>query len=651
MAPLHVLILSTLPLCLAQFSIQGPSDGNRAAQSLRYSEEKGIEYSDQSASLGTGDFSIQGATDGNSNFQIQGASDGNSDFQIQGATDSNADFRIQGASDGNSNFHIQGASDGNADFQIQGATDGNANFQIQGATDGQANYQVQEPSSGNEQSSIQLGQYDANQGSQRSLQYNNPNGFKLNWKSYAHGQLSPQLQQQRPQPEPVRYTQSQAETQYATRPAPRPAPQPAPQPTHQGEERVSVQQPISYRPFDNAPAQIKQLLQFQSQIPYLNAIPEHLRYDAIAYAQPQTSAPEQPQEDPRPSRYRPDPRGHQRPKRQAQKHQGQQQQHRRIPQPSPEATPQYSSNVPSQIQQLLNFQSQIPYQNAIPEQFRYNLDTPPAPVQPFKTEVPLQNAPRIGHARSKRQTHHQQHQNQQQQPQQQYRRIPQPALEPQPHYSTNVPSQIQQLLRFQSQIPYMNAIPEQFRYNLENVPAQNPQQGAHQRGKRQAQHQQKPQQQYRRISQPAPESQPQYSTNVPPQIKQLLQFQSQIPYVNAIPEQFRYNLENVQHAPQNGAQSHQRGKREAQQHLQGENQQQYKRIPHPVPEALPQYSANLPPGIQQILKFQAETPYNIIANQIIYRPDKPYVPQPVSLPMPNYQAQTQGNIKPVTERQ
>lgn len=37
-----------LPMCLAEFSIQGPSDGHRRAQGLKFSEEKGIEYTDAS---------------------------------------------------------------------------------------------------------------------------------------------------------------------------------------------------------------------------------------------------------------------------------------------------------------------------------------------------------------------------------------------------------------------------------------------------------------------------------------------------------------------------------------------------------------------------------------------------------------------------
>lgn len=35
-------------MCLAQFSIQGPSDGHRRAQGLKFSQEKGIEYTDAS---------------------------------------------------------------------------------------------------------------------------------------------------------------------------------------------------------------------------------------------------------------------------------------------------------------------------------------------------------------------------------------------------------------------------------------------------------------------------------------------------------------------------------------------------------------------------------------------------------------------------
>lgn len=56
---------------------------------------------------------------------------------------------------------------------------------------------------------------------------------------------------------------------------------------------------------------------------------------------------------------------------------------------------------------------------------------------------------------------------------------------------------------------------------------------------------------------------------------------------------------------------------------------QYKRISQPAPEVLPNYSTNVPAEITSILKYQAQIPYDIIANQISYVPDKPYVPQPV----------------------
>lgn len=35
-------------MCIAQFSIQGPSDGNRVAQGLTIQEGKGVQYTDQS---------------------------------------------------------------------------------------------------------------------------------------------------------------------------------------------------------------------------------------------------------------------------------------------------------------------------------------------------------------------------------------------------------------------------------------------------------------------------------------------------------------------------------------------------------------------------------------------------------------------------
>lgn len=76
----------------------------------------------------------------------------------------------------------------------------------------------------------------------------------------------------------------------------------------------------------------------------------------------------------------------------------------------------------------------------------------------------------------------------------------------------------------------------------------------------------------------------------------------------------------------------------------------------PPAEPVPHYSTNLPPKIQEILKFQAQVPYNIIANTIQYRLDKPYVPQAVASSQPTqYRPQyIQGqagktNVRPVTE--
>lgn len=45
---LQIILFAVPWCCLAQFSIQGPSDGNRQAQGLKYSADKGIEYTDKS---------------------------------------------------------------------------------------------------------------------------------------------------------------------------------------------------------------------------------------------------------------------------------------------------------------------------------------------------------------------------------------------------------------------------------------------------------------------------------------------------------------------------------------------------------------------------------------------------------------------------
>ncbi|XP_014468516.1 PREDICTED: RNA polymerase II degradation factor 1-like [Dinoponera quadriceps] len=336
---LHVLFLTALPICLGQFSIQGPSDGNRRAQGLKFSQDKGLEYTDQNESQGAGDFTIQGATDGHSNFQIQGATDGNSDFHIQGPTDGGA-----------ATFHIQGPTDGHSQSIIQGA-------------------------------------YDPNQGNEKALQYNDPSGYRVNWRSYER--------QQRPSAhvEPQHAAQAAAPVRQAAahRRAPRPQQAPA-EPAPQ------------YKHYANAPPQIQQLLQYQQQIPYLNVIPEQFRFDEEAAIKAQAeqvrehfrNLAAQPAAAPAPEpRHR--PRGHARPKREANpQHQQQtaQPQYRRVSQPKAEPQPQYSTNLPAQLQELLKFQAQTPY-NIFANQVSYRgPDKPyvPQPVSAPQKQLQVQQA-------------------------------------------------------------------------------------------------------------------------------------------------------------------------------------------------------------------------------------------------------------------
>ncbi|XP_019699123.2 mediator of RNA polymerase II transcription subunit 15 [Harpegnathos saltator] len=337
---LHVLFLTALPMCLGQFSIQGPSDGNRRAQGLKFSEEKGIEYTDQSESEGAGDFTIQGATDGNSNFRIQGATDGHSNFQIQGPSDGGA-----------------------ATFNIQGPTDGHSQSIIQGA-------------------------YDPNQGNAKALEYNDPSGYRVNWRSYER------------QPRPATYAEPQYAAQAAApvrqaghrrAPPPQPQQQQAPEPAPQ------------YKHYANAPPQIQQLLQFQQQIPYLNVIPEQYRFDEQAAIQAQTEQvrehfrnlkvqppPGSAPPPPPPAAPAPEPRhrarGPSRHKREASPQQ-QQQQHRRISQPPAEPQPHYSTNLPRELQELLKFQAQTPY-NIFANQVSYR--GPDKPYVPQSVNPPQQ---------------------------------------------------------------------------------------------------------------------------------------------------------------------------------------------------------------------------------------------------------------------
>lgn len=91
--------------------------------------------------------------------------------------------------------------------------------------------------------------------------------------------------------------------------------------------------------------------------------------------------------------------------------------------------------------------------------------------------------------------------------------------------------------------------------------------------------------------------------------------------------------------PRGGPSRHRRQAPQHPQHPQAQQpvqQPQYRRLSQPPTEPAPQYSTNLPNNLQALLKYQAQIPYNIIANQIRYVPDKPYVPQPIQ--QPNTQA-------------
>lgn len=62
-----------------------------------------------------------------------------------------------------------------------------------------------------------------------------------------------------------------------------------------------------------------------------------------------------------------------------------------------------------------------------------------------------------------------------------------------------------------------------------------------------------------------------------------------------------------------------------------ENQSPARPMSHsPMPMRL-NFDKSVPIEIQQLLNFQAQIPYNVIANHIVYKPEKPFVPEP--LPM------------------
>lgn len=70
-------------------------------------------------------------------------------------------------------------------------------------------------------------------------------------------------------------------------------------------------------------------------------------------------------------------------------------------------------------------------------------------------------------------------------------------------------------------------------------------------------------------------------------------------------------------------------------------------------EQQPQYSTSLPTHLRELLKYQAQIPYNIIANQVAYRgPDKPYVPHRVEQPIQQQPIQPQPiQPKPIQPQQ
>ncbi|XP_076389295.1 uncharacterized protein LOC100883474 [Megachile rotundata] len=430
---LLVILLIALPMCIAQFSIQGPSDGNRVAQGLTIQEGKGVQYTEQSEPV-NGGFTIQGASDGHSN--------------------------VQSGNDGHTNFNIRGSTDGGAErYNFQGATTGQYN--IQGASDGHSQPQ-----------SIIRSSYDPSS-SAKSLQYNDPSGSRVSWRSYDRQSLPGPQQQYSEATIPVRQRQR-----------PHPQRQPQPQALPQPEPAQ-----LPSKSLDSAPQYIKQLLEFQTQLPYVNIIPEPFRYDALVTAQGETQGNQpvqyqrQEQEAPEPRRpsYRGKPRGPPRHRRQAPEHrpEGVPQQSRRLSQPPPEPQYRYSTNLPPSLEQILKFQAQTPYINVIPEQFRFN---PEPSIREQQQQVeshykdllsrqptePVVQAASFGRASTRAQPSEpapeysrQRRQAHQQRPQPQ--QLP---AEPRPQYSTNIPPQIQSLLKYQAQIPY-NIIANQITYRPE----------------------------------------------------------------------------------------------------------------------------------------------------------------------------------------
>ncbi|KOX75040.1 hypothetical protein WN51_12725 [Melipona quadrifasciata] len=522
-------LLITIPACLAQFSIQGPSDGNRVAQGLRIEEGKGIQYTDQNEPDDSG-FSITGATDGSA--QIQGASDGHSNFQIHGATRGPAERYVQGPTAGS--------------YNIQGSTDGHSQSIIQGS-------------------------YDTDLGPAKSLQYNDPSGLRVNWRSYDR------------RPQPTAHQEAQySETSVAnvprasSRQKSRRPPPPPPEPIQQS------------KPLETAPSHIQHLLQLQAQLPYVNIVPEPYRYENLIASQgnqqpryepqyePQYEPREEPAPEPRRPNYRGKSRGSPRHRRQtSQYRQGaapvQRQQPRRLSQPPADPPINYNPNLPPHLQQLLKYQAQTPYINSIPEQYRFNPEPavqmqleqvrrhyedllrqqPASPtvhtvlpaVAPAPKQIRGPPQDRPSHPRQRRQAAHQ--------PQRQLRPQSLPA-EPAPQYSTNIPNSIRSILQFQAQIPY-NIIANQVEYKFDKtyVP-----QSAQPAGPPQVQYQ--GQSQYQGQRQYREENQYQDQNQYQSQLQSVDEYQGQPTQTH--PSQSQY-LQYPQYQAQYGAQRAEQGVR------------------------------------------------------------------------------------------
>ncbi|XP_076656108.1 uncharacterized protein LOC143360841 [Halictus rubicundus] len=327
------LLLVALPICVAQFRIQGPSDGNRAAESLSVDDSGNVQFTPS-----TGGFTIQGATDGHSN--VQGASDGHSNFQLQGSTAAGA------------NRYLQPAAPAPPAFSIQGATDGHS--QIQGSYDGSS--------------------------SGKSLQYDDPSGYRVNWRSYdrqVRPPSQPEAQYSEVQDSLPRAPQRQ---RARARPQQHAQPQPQPQPQRQPQSHDPLLPPA--QPLENASPEIKQLLHYQQMLPYINIIPEPFRFNAEAAVKDQADAVRahfQELANAPPERYAPRPRQ----RRQAQYSHRQQQ-----PQQPPAEPPvQYSTNLPGFLKDLLNFQAQVPY-TILPNLVGVTRPEKPYVPQPVQSPTP-----------------------------------------------------------------------------------------------------------------------------------------------------------------------------------------------------------------------------------------------------------------------